>query len=132
MAPEQALDSHSVDGRADIYSLGATFYFCLTGQAPFPEGTEAQKLIWHNTRQPRPINSIRPEVPAELEAVIDKMMARDPGQRYQAAQEVAEALAPFTRMSIPPPPDYEMPHLSPAARGGKRRQSERKGDSRDR
>ena len=50
LAPEQALDSHTVDIRADIYSLGATFYFLLTGSAPFPEGTVAQKLIWHQNR----------------------------------------------------------------------------------
>src|ERR671918_103974 len=47
LAPEQALDSHGVDIRADIYSLGATFYYLLTGSAPFPEGSVAQKLIWH-------------------------------------------------------------------------------------
>jgi serine/threonine protein kinase len=52
LAPEQALDSHAVDIRADIYSLGATFYFCLTGKTPFSEGTVAQKLIWHQTRAP--------------------------------------------------------------------------------
>ncbi len=57
LAPEQALDSHSVDIRADIYSLGATFYFCLTGRTPFAEGTVAQKLIWHQTRQPKPLRS---------------------------------------------------------------------------
>src|SRR5207245_5250809 len=59
LAPEQALDSHSVDIRADIYSLGGTFYFCLAGLAPFAEGTVAQKLIWHQTRQPRPIRAVR-------------------------------------------------------------------------
>src|SRR5262249_23294871 len=47
LAPEQATDSHAVDIRADIYSLGATFYYCLTGRTPFQEGTVAQKLIWH-------------------------------------------------------------------------------------
>ena len=50
LAPEQALDSHAVDIRADIYSLGATFYFLLTGSPPFPEGSVAQKLIWHQNR----------------------------------------------------------------------------------
>src|SRR6266478_2121853 len=53
LAPEQALDSHSVDIRADIYSLGATFYFVLTGSTPLTDGTVAQKLIWHQTRQPK-------------------------------------------------------------------------------
>src|SRR5262249_27270936 len=66
LAPEQALDSHDVDIRADIYSLGATFYFCLTGHTPFEGGTVAQKLIWHQTRQPKPIRALRPEVPEEL------------------------------------------------------------------
>ena len=60
LAPEQALDSHAVDIRADIYSLGATFYFCLTGRTPFAEGTVAQKLIWHQTRQPKPIRVVPP------------------------------------------------------------------------
>src|SRR3954466_3599267 len=63
LAPEQALDSHSVDIRADIYSLGATFYYLLTGSAPFPEGSVAQKLIWHQNRQPRPVKEMRPVVP---------------------------------------------------------------------
>jgi serine/threonine protein kinase len=120
LAPEQALDSHGVDIRADIYSLGATFYFCLTGRTPFAEGTVAQKLIWHQTRQPEPIRSIRPEVPEELVLVLDKMMAKDRGQRYQTPQAVAEALAPFTQAPIPPPFDDEMPRLSPAARRDKR------------
>jgi serine/threonine protein kinase len=117
LAPEQALDSHAVDIRADIYSLGATFYFCLTGKTPFSEGSVAQKLIWHQTRQPKPIRSMRPEVPEELVAIIDKMMAKDPGQRYQSPQEVVEALAPWTQTPIGPPPAEEMPQLSLAATG---------------
>ncbi len=117
LAPEQALDSHSVDIRADIYGLGATFYFCLTGRTPFCEGTVAQKLIWHQTRQPKSIRSLRPEVPEELVAVLEKMMAKDPDQRYQLPQEVADALATWTETLIPPPPEAEMPRLSPAAMG---------------
>ncbi len=118
LAPEQALDSHGVDIRADIYSLGATFYFMLTGRPPFAEGTVAQKLIWHQTRQPKPVRSIRPDVPAELAAVLEKAMAKDPAQRYQTPLAVAEALAPWTTTPIPPPPECEMPQLSPAAMGG--------------
>src|SRR5580692_7697628 len=91
LAPEQALDSHSVDIRADIYSLGATFYYTLTGRTPFAEGTIAQKLIWHQTRQPKAIRTLRPEVPEGLVAVIEKMMAKDPGQRFSTPQAVAEA-----------------------------------------
>jgi len=117
LAPEQALDSHGVDIRADIYSLGATFYFCLTGRTPFTEGTVAQKLIWHQTRQPKSIKQTRPEVPDGLAALIERMMAKDPAQRPQTPQQIADALAPFTQSAIGPPPDQEMPHLSPAALG---------------
>ena len=118
LAPEQALDSHSVDIRADIYSLGATFYYCLTGRTPFAEGTVAQKLIWHQTRQPKPLRQLRPEVPEGVVAVIEKMMAKDANQRYATPAAVADALAPWTQTPIPPPPENEMPQLSPAAMGG--------------
>src|SRR5439155_3386029 len=97
LAPEQALDSHSVDIRADIYSLGATFYFCLTGRTPFQEGTVAQKLIWHQTRQPKPITTLRGDVDPGLIAVVDRMMAKRPEDRYQTPLALAEALAPMTQ-----------------------------------
>jgi len=115
LAPEQALDSHNVDIRADVYSLGATFYYCLTGKTPFSDGTVAQKLIWHQTRQPKPIRSLRPDIPAALIAVIEKMMAKDPDLRYQTPLEVAQALTPWTQALIAPPAEAEMPQLSPAA-----------------
>jgi eukaryotic-like serine/threonine-protein kinase len=116
LAPEQALDSHGADIRADIYSLGGTFYFCLTGRTPFTDGTVAQKLIWHQTRQPKPIRSFQPGVPEGLVAVIDKMMAKDRNERYQTPQEVSDALEEWTRTPIPPPPEEEMPQFSLAAR----------------
>jgi len=118
VAPEQALDSHSVDIRADIYSLGATFYYLLTGNPPFPDGSVAQKLIWHQNRQPRPIASLRPETPESLITIIDRMMAKDPANRYQTPAEVMAALASWVNTPIPPPSDKEMPQLSPAAGGG--------------
>ncbi len=117
LAPEQALDSHGVDIRADIYSLGATFYFCLTGRTPFTEGTVAQKLIWHQTRQPKAIRQVRPEVPEGLAGLIEHMMSKDPAQRPQTPQQVADALEPFVQNPIAPPPEVEMPRLSPAALG---------------
>ena len=117
LAPEQALDSHTVDIRADLYSLGATFYFLLTGSPPFPEGSVAQKLIWHQSREPRPITALRPEVPEELVQVVQKMMAKDVANRYQTPAEVIEALAPWVAAPIPPPEEREMPQLSPAAAG---------------
>jgi serine/threonine protein kinase len=116
MAPELAHDPCGVDIRADIYSLGATFYFCLTGRAPFGEGTEAQKVVWHQARSPERIQRLRPEVPDALAAVIEHMMAKDPAQRPQTPKWVVDALAPYIEQPIGPPPEEWMPYLSPAAR----------------
>jgi serine/threonine protein kinase len=118
VAPEQALNSHTVDIRADIYSLGATFYFLLTGRPPFPEGKVAQKLIWHQVRQPTPVRELRRTVPEGVVTVLERMMAKDPADRYQSPAEVVEALAPFTTEPIAPPREEEMPRLSPAALKG--------------
>ncbi len=117
LAPEQALNSHDVDIRVDIYGLGATFYFLLTGKGLFEDGTVAQKLSWHVHRPPHPIAEVRPDVPAGLVAVIDKMLAKRPEDRYQAPEEVVDALTPWTLDPIPPPTDAELPRLSRAARG---------------
>src|ERR1043166_4513548 len=68
MAPEQGLDFHCVDIRADIYSLGATFYYVLTGKTLFGEGTIAQKILWHQSRQPEPIRELCPDVPEGMAA----------------------------------------------------------------
>ncbi|HWG46830.1 MAG TPA: serine/threonine-protein kinase [Gemmataceae bacterium] len=116
VAPEQALNSHDVDIRADIYGLGGTFYFLLAGQPLFPEGQITQKLIWHQTRQPAPLRQLRPEVPAELAVVVERMIHKDPARRYQTPHEVIEALTPWTATPLPLPPEGEMPRLSPAAR----------------
>jgi eukaryotic-like serine/threonine-protein kinase len=114
LAPEQAIDSHGVDGRADIYSLGATFYFLLTGNPPYVEGTVAQKLIWHQSRDPRPVREYRPEVPEGVVTILAKMMAKRPQDRYQTPAEVAAALSPWVQTPIPPPPEREMPQLCAA------------------
>jgi serine/threonine protein kinase len=114
LSPEQTRGS-DVDIRADIYSLGATFYFLLTGQPPFTGGTTAMKLIWHQTRVPKPVRELRAEVPEGMAAVVERMLAKEPEDRYQMPLEVADALAEWTATPIPPPPDEEMPQLSPAA-----------------
>jgi eukaryotic-like serine/threonine-protein kinase len=115
VAPEQVANSHSVDIRADIYALGASFYFLLAGHPPFPTGTVSQKLLWHRTKEPTPIRSIRPEVPEGLAAIIAKMMAKDPAKRQQTPVEVAQELEPWLTGNIPLPSPEEMPQLSPAA-----------------
>jgi serine/threonine protein kinase len=93
LAPEQALDSHTVDARADIYGLGCTFYFLLTGRPPFTEGSLAQRLVSHQINEPPAIKESRPDVPAGLVDFVNKMMAKDPDQRYQTAEELSHAVS---------------------------------------
>jgi serine/threonine-protein kinase len=92
LAPEQAVDSHGADARADIYSLGCTMYFLLTGHPPFPDGTLPQRLMAHQRQQPPPITKDRPDAPADLVAICVKLMAKKPADRYQSMAEVAEVL----------------------------------------
>ena len=113
LSPEQAIND-VVDIRADIYGLGGTLYFMLTGSSPFPDGSIAQKLLAHQTLEPKPVREFRQDVPAELLAVLHKMMRKDPDKRYQTPHEVVEALAPWTGQPIDRPPDREMPDLCPA------------------
>jgi serine/threonine protein kinase len=116
LAPEQAKDGHAADIRADIYSLGITAYFLLTGRSPFKDGTVTQKLLYHQTCQPEPVRSYRPDVPAELAAVLDRMMAKNPADRFRAPGDVAAALGTWAGAAISPPADVEMPRRSRTVR----------------
>ncbi len=112
LSPEQAIDSHKVDIRSDIYSLGATFYLALTGRTLFGEGSIAQKLLWHQVRPVTPLRQHRPDVPEELEAVVMKMLAKAPEDRYSTPAEVAQALEPWTEGSPPAPAARSTQRLS--------------------
>jgi serine/threonine protein kinase len=111
LAPEQALDSHGVDARADIYSLGCSLYFLLTGHPPFPDGTLPQRLMMHQKHPPPSIKKERPDVPDDLIRVCLRMMAKKPAARFQSAAKVAEVLGewltahgkPFDSGSSSPP-----------------------------
>jgi len=108
LAPEQALQSESIDIRADIYSLGATFYFLLTGRAPFDDRTIAQKLLGHQFQNPdTPEN-----VPEPILDVLRKMMRKAPEDRYTHPEDVVEALAPFLPETMVLPSDDFFPTIS--------------------
>ena len=96
MAPEQARDPRTVDIRADIYGLGGTLFWLLTGQRPFPgDRSPLEELLARQHETPPLPRSLRPEIPAELEAVVCQMMARDPNDRYPTPLAVVAALNDF-------------------------------------
>jgi WD40 repeat protein/serine/threonine protein kinase len=105
IAPEQAMDSRSADIRADLYSLGCTFYFLLTGRVPFPGGTVMEKLFRHQTETPPPVRALRPDMPPLFAAVVDRLMAKRPADRFQTPAELVVALAaaqsPAARVAVP-------------------------------
>jgi serine/threonine-protein kinase len=100
IAPEQIADSRRVDGRADIYSLGLTFYFLLVGHRPFMKQSLPEILSAHRNDRPQPIYESRSDVPFELTGIFEKMTAKAPEQRYQSASEVATALQTWLDNSV--------------------------------
>jgi response regulator RpfG family c-di-GMP phosphodiesterase len=96
MAPEQARDARSVDIRADIYGLGGTLYWLLTGRRPFPGDRPPQEeLLARQYQTPTPVRALRPDIPIELEAIVCQMMALDPGDRYPTPLALIAALNDF-------------------------------------
>jgi CheY-like chemotaxis protein/serine/threonine protein kinase len=93
MAPEQWMNAHKVDIRADLYSLGCTFYYFLTGRVPFPGNEPMEKMLKHHLDEPVPVEQLRPRVPAKVLAIVRRLLAKKPEQRYQQPLELAEALS---------------------------------------
>jgi serine/threonine protein kinase len=104
IAPEQIVNALDVDIRADLYSLGGTLFYLLTGRPPFLCTSLYDMYQAHMSRDAEPLNLIRPEVPAELAALVAKMMAKEPKRRFQTPAEVAEALKPFFSKAKAPSP----------------------------
>jgi serine/threonine protein kinase/WD40 repeat protein len=99
IAPEQAINARTVDHRADLYSLGCTFYYLLTGRPPYGEGSPAEKLQKHVNEKvsPRPVEEIRRGLPPDVARILYRMMAKRPDSRYQSAHDVAEDLQDLQR-----------------------------------
>ncbi|HQR07269.1 MAG TPA: serine/threonine-protein kinase [Gemmatales bacterium] len=110
LAPEQAIDCSDVDVRADLYALGCTSYYLLTGQPPFGKDIPTHtKLLMHQSKDPAPLRELRPDLDPGLCDVIRKMIVKEPAQRYQQPKEVVEALRPWLNQPVAPPTDDEIP-----------------------
>lgn len=125
MAPEQARDPTSIDIRADIFALGATLFFALAGRSPFNlEGSVHEILQRRQTQHALNSTSLRPEIPAALQGVLERMLALDPATRLATPQAVMHALLPFVESStsalLPRKPNSHHDSLLPKVGGAAR------------
>jgi eukaryotic-like serine/threonine-protein kinase len=95
IAPEQVDNPSQVDARADLYSLGCSLFFALTGQPPFPGGTSVQKMKRQRTEFAERIPELNPTVSSEFALIVEKLMEKNPARRYRSADEVRAALLPW-------------------------------------
>ncbi|HEV2751528.1 MAG TPA: serine/threonine-protein kinase [Gemmatimonadales bacterium] len=103
MSPEQAC-GEPVDARSDLYSLGATFFYALTGRAPFEAATVPAILTKQVTQPPPPLQTVRPEVPAKVANVIDRCLQKEPGSRYQTGDDLARVVGEVRGRDYRAPP----------------------------
>jgi serine/threonine protein kinase len=92
ISPEQARNIHEVDIRADLYSLGCTFYFALSGRPPFKGKNPLEIVLQHLEREPPDLTTLRPEVPPALASIVRRLMAKKPEQRFQTPGDLAREL----------------------------------------
>ncbi|HMF13868.1 MAG TPA: protein kinase [Gemmataceae bacterium] len=94
-SPESIMDPTNLTVFGDQYSLGCVLYFCVSGQFPFPDGTAVEKMMAHQTKQPPSIQQLCPGLSADLAAVIERLMQKEPSARYASTAEALSALRPF-------------------------------------
>src|SRR5204862_3474902 len=109
---------HNIDGRADLYSLGCTLYFLLTGVPPFPKGSAAERMLKHQTRRPVDIRKRRPGVPDALVHLCSRLMEKQPDKRFATAGEAADALGDFLEGRYQTVSDDDLLMLAEDADGG--------------
>jgi serine/threonine protein kinase len=114
VSPEQARNMHAVDIRSDLYSLGCMFYYALTARRPFNGTTLLEVLVRHLEEDPQPLETCRPDVPAPVRAIVQRLMAKDPAARFQTPAELVAELAPWS-LADPPRAEVPVPLQVPAA-----------------
>jgi serine/threonine-protein kinase len=131
-SPESIMDPTNLTPIGDQYSLGCILYYCLAGRYPFPDGTAVEKMMCHQHKQPDALKDLAPDTPDELVAVVERLMSKNPDERYASTADVVEALRPFTTStpkksprplspssrlpaSTPLPPSRTLPASPPAA-----------------
>lgn len=105
IAPEQTEDPTGVDARADLYALGCTMYFALTGRPPFPGGTSLQKIKRHRQEYPAFLTEVNPTVPNDFALIVQRLMEKQRDRRYQSAEEVRSVLSQWTTGDVELPMD---------------------------
>lgn len=116
-SPESIMDPTNLTPAGDQYSLGCTLYFMLTGRYPFPDGSAAEKMMAHQFKEPDKLAELAPETPLDLIAVVERLMKKAPGERFESASAVVEALRPLAAGRRDPSP------RSPARRDPPRRET---------
>jgi serine/threonine protein kinase len=118
LSPEQAVNPQAAGIRSDIYSLGCTLYYLLTGQVPFPDGSVAEKLRQHQEAEPASITTFRKDVPPDFIALLKRMLAKRPEDRFRTPDALALALASQARLASTIPAIGYQELLRAAKRGG--------------
>jgi len=103
ISPEQARDAHAADTRSDLYSLGCTFHFALTGEVPFPANSAMEKLLKHYLEEPPRVEALRPEVPVAVGQIVRKLMAKSPDKRFQTPAQLGRALEALLGVGVAVP-----------------------------